>query len=221
MGFQHCLAMTGGLITPPLLIGALSPDPVVKTYLVQAAMLTCGITTFIQVYGFKFHPRLPQLGSGILSVMGVSFASVTIFQTSISEMMRTDKNTFNQAFGRMMGTCAICCIVPLLISFLPYKIIKRVFPPVVLGVTIMLIGIKLVGGSGFFNWGGGSFCGNNYQHLPTTRRCTIYNATGFPSNSTCFVAQQVLCAGNGFVLLPFGSAVYIGLGFLVSEPACC
>eukprot|EP00798_Chlamydomonas_sp_ICE-L_P024766 gene24766-10408_t len=214
MGLQHCLAMTGGLITPPLLIGSLSTDPEIRTYLVQAALLLCSFTTFIQVLGFK-PPRMPQLGAGILSVMGVSFASVTVFQTSIRAMMKEDGNTFSEAYGRMMGTCAICCIIPLLISFMPYRYIKRVFPPVVLGVTIMLIGIKLTGGSGLYNWGGGSFCGQNYQHLPTTRSCTIYNATGFPSNSTCYVAQTVKCAGNGFVLEPFGSACYIGLGWLV------
>lgn len=46
---QHALSMAGGLVTPPLLIGLLADDPATKSYLIQAALLVCGIMTFVQV----------------------------------------------------------------------------------------------------------------------------------------------------------------------------
>lgn len=45
----------------------------------------------------------------------------------------------------------------MLFSFLPHRAIKRIFPPIVCGVTIVLIGINLVG-VGIKAWGGGAFC---------------------------------------------------------------
>ncbi len=36
------------------------------------------------------------------------------------------------------------------------------FPPIVTGVTVFLIGAALVG-TGFKYWGGGAFCGDNYD----------------------------------------------------------
>lgn len=60
--------------------------------LVSAALLVCSIATFIQVTGFNFKHRKfsMQLGSGLLSVMGISFTPVPVFQAAIaSQMVRT------------------------------------------------------------------------------------------------------------------------------------
>jgi hypothetical protein len=35
-------------------------------------------------------------------------------------------DSFNEAFGKVLGTAAICALVPLLISFLPHRAIKKV-----------------------------------------------------------------------------------------------
>ena len=53
--------------------------------LIQAALIVCGISTAIQVTGLRFGPI--YWGSGILSVMGVSFTSVGIWTSSIGTMM--------------------------------------------------------------------------------------------------------------------------------------
>ena len=55
------------------------------TDLVQAALLICAFSTVIQVTGFRY--RQFQIGSGLLSVMGVSFTTVTLYQSSIANMM--------------------------------------------------------------------------------------------------------------------------------------
>lgn len=52
---------------------------------------------------------------------------------------------------------AFTAFLPLAISLLDYKIISKLFPPIVIGPVIMLIGIDLIG-AGFGDWGGGTFC---------------------------------------------------------------
>ena len=56
----------------------------------------------------------------------------------------------------MLGTTAFCAVVPIIFSFIPFRYLRRVFPPVVTSSTIMLIGINLTG-AGMGNWGGGEF----------------------------------------------------------------
>jgi xanthine/uracil permease len=55
--------------------------------LIQAALLVCGIMTFIQVTGLRWRTSQYQWGAGILSVMGISFASVPLFTTVITQQM--------------------------------------------------------------------------------------------------------------------------------------
>ncbi|KAF8067194.1 uapA [Scenedesmus sp. PABB004] len=215
MGLQHALAMAGGLVTPPLLVGMLSDDPFTKSYLIQASLLVCGITTFIQVTGFDI-PRTPfKWGSGLLSVMGVSFASVPLM-TSVVKSLIEQGHTFDEAFGKMLGTAAICAVWPVLLSFMPYKALRRTFPPIVTGVTIFLIGAKLVA-TGFKYWGGGVFCGENYKHLPApTLDCLIPGPNGTTVTAPCFNANIApMCRDNGEVVLPYGSGPYVGMGLLV------
>lgn len=191
-GLQHALAMAGGLVTPPILIGTLCPDPATRTCetsmtglsglcvggggaaqqltraqsaqrqscvklsaasftacrqdqlhhpymrpngivqpsssshhsqhtqhsqhtnnlpscpadLIQAALLVCGIMTFIQVTGLRWRTSQYQWGAGILSVMGISFASVPLFTTVITQQM----------VGR---SCRVSCRVTAFVCALP------------------------------------------------------------------------------------------------------
>ncbi|WIA22362.1 hypothetical protein OEZ85_004671 [Tetradesmus obliquus] len=216
MGLQHSLAMAGGLVTPPLLIGLMAPrdDTATKSYLIQASLLVCGITTLIQVLGMRI-PKTPyQLGSGVLSVMGVSFAGLPLFQSVVGILM-AQGDTFEVALGKMLGTSAVCAVWPMILSFMPARALKKVFPPIVTGTTIFLIGAKLIA-TGFKYWGGGVFCGENYLHLPKpSPNCVITMLDGSTMTGPCYNAMTApLCADNGDVKLPFGSGPYIGMGFL-------
>eukprot|EP00966_Prymnesium_polylepis_P112206 2595765-Prymnesium_polylepis.1 len=60
MGFQHALAMMGGLITPPTLIAGdgclFNRDPKMcdkQQYLISASLLASGILTLVQVMRIK------------------------------------------------------------------------------------------------------------------------------------------------------------------------
>lgn len=65
-------------------------------------------------------------------------------------------------------------------------------------------------------WGGGVFCAENTGGLPAAP-LDCYDETGtLLPPGTCFQPQIVpKCNGNGEVLLPYGSAEYMGLGFSV------
>jgi hypothetical protein len=52
LGLQHALAMVGGIITPPLLLGGSSGvalDPSVQQYLLSASLIWCAVATALQV----------------------------------------------------------------------------------------------------------------------------------------------------------------------------
>jgi xanthine/uracil permease len=44
-----------------------------------------------------------------------------------------------------IGTSMIACFLEIFLSFMPIQYIKRVFPPLVTSITVMLIGVGLTG----------------------------------------------------------------------------
>ena len=73
------------------------------------------------------------------------------------------------------------------------RVLQRIFPPLVTGTVILLIGASLVGASGIQNWGGGA------------NACASRPAAGF----------FALCPHVGAPrALPWGSPEFVGLGFL-------
>ncbi|KAL0033065.1 hypothetical protein WJX79_000796 [Trebouxia sp. C0005] len=218
MGLQHALAMVGGIVTPPLIIGYLQDDPKVANYLVASSLIVSGICTCVHVFGanIPFTRGRYMYGTGIISVIGTSFTFLNVSAASIGNMM-SDGNTFIEAYGRILGTQLACCWVAVALSFMPPRMLRRCFPPMVTGLTIFLIGAGLIG-TGLKAWGGGSVCQEYAEGLPPVQiDCRVPDASGaFTVNGTCFAASQTsYCTGNGEVELRFGSPEYVGLGALV------
>jgi len=65
----------------------------------------------------------------------------------------------------LTGTSLICAFLEIFMSLVPPKALQRIFPPIVTGTVILLIGASLVGESGIPNWGGGS---NDCRNRPAT-----------------------------------------------------
>eukprot|EP00798_Chlamydomonas_sp_ICE-L_P005798 gene5798-6079_t len=186
MGLQHALAMVGGIITPPVLVGyAARGDPETQQALVSAALIVSGICSLIQIIRFKIPGTNYYIGSGLLSVTGTSFTFLAITRESIAIQMK-DGKSFDEAFGAMLGVYMVGTIMEGLISFIPRKYIKKIFPPWMCGLTIFLIGSALIK-SGIQAWGGGTFCAT----------------TGKP------------CVDVGDSHLRYAHPSYIGLGFFV------
>lgn len=191
LGLQHSLSMLAGLATPPILIsGFANLDTKQEQYLVSASLMVSGILSAIQIT--RFHiPKTPYfIGTGIISVVGTSFATITIVTKGFPMMYKTgfcptdskgNELPCPDGYGALIGTSCVCGLLEVVLSFLPPAILQRIFPPVVTGPVVLLIGVSLVE-TGFEDFAGGSGC---------------------MSSGTC---------AKG---LPWGSAQFIGLGFLV------
>ena len=96
-------------------------------------------------------------------------------------------------YGAIIGTSALCGLLEVALSFMPARFLRKIFPPIVTGPVVLLIGIKLVA-TGFQKWAGGS------------GGCKSRPETGLFS----------MCPNiNAPHPLPWGSAEFIGLGFSV------
>ncbi|KDN60443.1 putative uracil-xanthine permease [Colletotrichum sublineola] len=208
LGFQHALAMLAGIVTPPILLsGAAGANLTgeMQQYLVSTALIVSGLLSLIQIT--RFHilktPSAPSyyIGTGLISVVGISFSVIPVAQGALAQMYANgfcptdaqgNKLPCPDGYGAIIGSSALCALIEIAISFMPPKIMLRVFPPIVTGPTVMLIGINLIG-TGFQNWMGGSGpCAN-----PT---------------SDFFARCPNIAAPHA---LPWGSAEYLGLGFSV------
>lgn len=138
LGLQHVLAMFVGIITPPILVGTALGLPVADvSFLVSMSLFTSGLNTFMQV------SRVGPVGSGLLSVQGTSFVFVGL-------AIQTGKAG---GLPLVFGMSLVLSTVPMLISrFIGPA--RRLFPPVVTGSVVMLIGISLIQ-VGFTEFAGG------------------------------------------------------------------
>ncbi|OSD08775.1 Xanthine/uracil permease [Trametes coccinea BRFM310] len=205
-GFQHALAMLAGLITPPIIFAsALNLDSATSAYMISASLIGCGILSLVQL------SRIPlfggyYLGTGLISVVGTSFSTLSTANAIFDAMYRDGtcssttapdgtitRDPCPDAYGKVLGTSLICSFLEIGLAFVPPRILKRIFPPIVTGTVILLIGTSLVGSSGALDWGGGS---NGCQSFPTSGIFQLCPTTLAPRP------------------LPWGSPEFIGLGFL-------
>ena len=128
VGFQHVLTMCPGTIAVPLILaGALGLNEKETAFLVSANFFTSGIAILIQVLGIG-----KLAGSRYPIVLGSSFAS-------LSPMILIGKEYGMAAlFGSVIASGAVI----FLLSFFMDKILK-LFPQVVVGTFVTLIGITL------------------------------------------------------------------------------
>jgi xanthine/uracil permease len=71
MGFQHALAMLGGIVSVPLIVGGpfdakLSSEE--KEYLISAGLISSGLLSIIQIYRLKLGDSGYYLGTGPCAV---------------------------------------------------------------------------------------------------------------------------------------------------------
>ncbi|KAI0335590.1 Xanthine/uracil permease [Cubamyces sp. BRFM 1775] len=205
-GLQHALAMLAGLITPPIIFAsALNLDSETSAYMISASLIGCGILSLVQMSHIRLFGNY-YLGTGLISVVGTSFATLST-SNAIFDSMYADgtcpsttapdgmvtRGACPDAYGMVLGTSIICSFLEILMSFVPPRILKRVFPPMVTGTVIVMIGASLIGSSGIPNWGGGS------------NDCMSRPSSGFFQLCPDISAPRPL---------PWGSPEFIGLGFL-------
>jgi xanthine permease len=148
-GFQHVLTMYGGIIAPPLIIGAaagMSSQDI--GLLIAACLFVGGLATILQTVGIRFF------GSQLPLVQGVSFAGVSTMVAIVHG---------GGGIQAVFGSVIAASLIGLLITPLFSKIIKF-FPPVVTGTVITTIGLTLMPVAA--NWAmGGNKAAPNYGSM--------------------------------------------------------
>ncbi|MEV7614288.1 nucleobase:cation symporter-2 family protein [Streptomyces sp. NPDC089799] len=132
-GFQHVLAFYAGAVLVPIILGnslGLSAQELV--YLINADLVTAGIATIIQAWGFwRIGARLPL-------VQGATF-------TAVSPMIAIGQGAGGGTAGLLVVYGAV--ITGGIATFLFAPFVGRLaayFPPIVTGTLLTVIGIVLI-----------------------------------------------------------------------------
>ncbi|WP_460450537.1 nucleobase:cation symporter-2 family protein [Alsobacter sp. SYSU BS001988] len=174
LGLQHVLVMYAGAVAVPLIIGrALKLPPEQVAFLISADLFVCGVVTLIQSFG------APGVGIRLPVMMGVTFAAV-------GPMVAMAGNPAIGLLG-IYGAVIVAGVVGVLLAPFMSRLLP-LFPPVVTGTIITVIGISLMRIG--INWAGGG--------LPTSP------SFGSPFNlgMALFVLLVILAItkfGRGFV----------------------
>ena len=143
LGIQHVLAMFAGNITVPIIIaGIFGQTPEQKIFLIQMALFVAGVATVIQTVGYG------RIGSRLPIIQGTSFAFIPVMAP------------FAKAgLGAVFTAAFIGGIFQMWIGRM-LKPIRHLFPPLVTGIVVLMIGISLLK-VGFMYAGGGGWLLNN------------------------------------------------------------
>ncbi|MGJ5179282.1 nucleobase:cation symporter-2 family protein [Bradyrhizobium oligotrophicum] len=189
LGLQHVLVMYAGAVAVPLIIGrALKLPPEDVAFLISADLFACGLATLVQCIGF------PGVGIRLPVMMGVTFASVG----PMLSMAASPEIGLLGIYGSVIAAGLFGIIVaPFVSRLLP------LFPPVVTGTIILIIGISLMRVG--INWAGGG--------LPTLTKVVDGVPGAFPNPNY----GQLQGLGIAlFVLLFILGLIKWGTGFLAN-----
>jgi NCS2 family nucleobase:cation symporter-2 len=127
-GTQHILTMYGGVIAPPLIVGgAAGLSPGDMALLVTAGLFVSGLATLLQTLG------IGPVGSRLPIVQGISFASVSTMVTIASA----------DGLRPVFGAIIVAGLIGLVLSSFFAQLV-RLFPAVVTGTIITVIGLSLM-----------------------------------------------------------------------------
>ena len=143
LGIQHVFAMFAGNITVPLIVaGVFGVTTGEKIFLIQMALFAAGVATIIQTVGYK------DIGARLPIIQGTSFAFIPIMLPF-------------KAFG--LGAIFTAAFIGGIFQIWIGKMLKPIrhmFPPLVTGIVVLMIGVSLLK-VGFMYAGGGGWLLNN------------------------------------------------------------
>src|ERR1700684_779255 len=139
LGLHHVLVMYAAALAVPLILGrALKLPPEDVAFLISADLFACGLATLVQTVGF------PGVGIRLPVMMGVTFASVG---PMLSMAAAPDVGLLGCRGPVIAAGIFAVIVAPVMGQAL------RLFPPVVTGTIILVIGISLMRVG--INWAGG------------------------------------------------------------------
>ena len=128
LGVQHLLAMFLSTVALPLVIAsAIGLGNSDTTYIVQMALLVAGVATLVQVY------QIGPIGARLPIVMGTSAIFVSPLISVGTEF----------GLAAIFGAVIIAAPIEVLIGYV-FDDIEGLFPPLVTGIVVMLVGLTLI-----------------------------------------------------------------------------
>ena len=150
LGIQHLLAMFLSTVALPLVIaGAIGLGPGDTAFIVQMALLVAGVATIVQAY------PVGPVGARLPIVMGTS----AIFVSPLIDI--------GSEFGiaAIFGAVLLAAPVEIIIGYF-FDDVRGLFPPLVTGIVVMLVGLTLIPVALQYSAGGpGAETYGNFEHL--------------------------------------------------------
>ena len=147
LGIQHVMAMFAGNITVPIIVaGIFGQTTVEKIFLIQMALFVAGVATIIQTVG------IGKVGSRLPIIQGTSFAFIPVMVPFAKV-----------GLGAVFTAAFIGGIFQMYIGKI-LKPIRHMFPPLVTGIVVLMIGVSLLK-VGFMYAGGGGWLMNNKPEI--------------------------------------------------------
>ncbi|MFB9145914.1 uracil-xanthine permease family protein [Halomonas alkalicola] len=127
LSFQHILAMIMGTVTVPIIVvGAAGGSLADQMLLIQVSLIASALATLVQLYGVgRFGARLP-------TIFGVGFAYVPTLVAVGAQY----------GIGGILGAQVVGGIAMILVGLFITRI-RHLFPPIVAGVVVLVIGLSL------------------------------------------------------------------------------
>ncbi|SHH12092.1 nucleobase:cation symporter-2, NCS2 family [Thermosyntropha lipolytica DSM 11003] len=148
LAIQHILAAFAGVVAVPLVVGGVLGVPVEDlAFIVSCALFASGIVTFIQSRG------VGPVGARMPAVMGTNFGFVGPSIAVGSKL----------GLGGIYTATIIASLTEIILSrFIPQ--LRKLFPPIVTGSVVSLIGLTLIAVS--IDWAAGGYGAPDYGSLP-------------------------------------------------------
>ncbi|GGI08979.1 uracil-xanthine permease family protein [Egicoccus halophilus] len=128
LGLQHVLVMVASNVTIPIILAGVVGAATGETaFLVQVALLVAGLTTLLQTIG------IGPVGARLPVVQGTSFGFLVISIPLASEF----------GLSAIFGGAIVAGVVQVALG-LSLRWLKSLFPPLVSGIVVLVIGIGLL-----------------------------------------------------------------------------
>lgn len=197
LGFQHIFAAFGGIIVVPIIIAnALNLDSTTTTALISAALLAAGVSTLIQSMG------VGSVGARVACIMGTD---ITFVAPAI---------VVGQKYGLpgIFLATILGAILVILISF-GIKYIMKLFPDLVTGIVVCLIGLTLLPVS--IDWAAGGSGSSDYGSIRNITIALIITAVTLLLNH---YGTKILSSASILIGMAFGYILCIAIGIVDFSP---
>ena len=197
LGFQHIFAAFGGIIVVPIIIAnALNLDSTTTTALISAALLAAGVSTIIQSMG------VGSVGARVACIMGTD---ITFVAPAI---------VVGQKYGLpgIFLATILGAILVILISF-GIKYIMKLFPDLVTGIVVCLIGLTLLPVS--IDWAAGGSGASDYGSIRNITIALIITAVTLLLNH---YGTKILSSASILIGMVTGYILCIAIGIVDFSP---